>query len=87
MKPRADVKVARGSSVTFTLPSIHYLYFTYASKVYLRSKLLDRRNRNCLNRTEIFCLGRFHYNGQPSIELSNTVSKIEVLLFISQTRL
>ena len=38
-KPHADVKVAPGSTVTFTRPSIHYLCFIYASKVYVRTRV------------------------------------------------
>ena len=34
-KPRADVKVARGSTETFKRPSKHFLYFIYASKIYV----------------------------------------------------
>ena len=36
-KPRADVKVARGSTGTITRPSIYYLYFIQESKIYVRT--------------------------------------------------
>ena len=48
------VKVAPGSTVTFTQPSIQDLYFIYASKVYVRTHVkITQQRKSTLRQSKL----------------------------------